>query len=93
MNPMLDALQRHWQPYLMEAAGLAAFISSAALVTTLVEHPASPIWQAVSSPVLRRCLIGIWMGLTIVAIAYAPWGKRTGAHINPAVTWAFFYLT
>lgn len=90
--PLREALYGHWQPYLMEAAGLATFISSASLITTLVEHPASPVRQAVDNAILRRALIGIWMALTIAAIAYAPWGKRTGAHINPAVTWAFCYL-
>lgn len=86
---MLDALKRHWRQYLMEAAGLASFITSACLVTTLVEHPASPVRQAADGAVLRRGLIGVWMALTIAAITYAPWGKRSGAHINPAVTWAF----
>ena len=89
---MIEALRGHWRPYLMEAAGLAAFISSASLITTFVEHPASPVRQAVENPVLRRGIIGIWMGLTIAAIAYSPWGKQTGAHINPAVTWSFRYL-
>lgn len=89
---VLDTLRRHWPLYLMEAAGLAAFISSACLITTLVDFPGSPVRQAVGNPVLRRGLIGVWMGLTIAAITYAPWGQRTGAHINPAVTWAFRWL-
>ncbi len=86
---MLDALRRHWPAYLKEALGLGAFISSACLITTVVEHPASPVRQAVGDPVQRRDLIGVWMGLTIMGITYAPWGKQSGAHINPAVTWAF----
>lgn len=89
---MRDTVQRHWRQYLMEAVSLAAFISSACLITTLVEHPASPVRQAVRDPILRRCLIGAWMGLTIAAITYVPWGQRSGAHINPAVTWAFHRL-
>jgi aquaporin Z len=32
------------------------------------------------------------MGLTGIAIVYSPWGKRSGAHFNPAVTLAFFRL-
>lgn len=91
-TPLVEALRGHWRPYLMEAAGLAAFISSASLITTLVEHAASPVRQSVENPFLRRTIIGVWMGLTIAALAYAPWGKRTGTHINPAVTWAFCYL-
>ena len=89
MDTTQDILRRHWRQYLMEAAGLAVFISSACVVTTLVEFPGSPVRQAVGDPILRRVLIGIWMGLTIAAFAYSPWGQKTGAHINPAVTWAF----
>ena len=32
------------------------------------------------------------MGLTAVGIFYSPCGKRSGAHINPSVTLAFFLL-
>ena len=32
------------------------------------------------------------MGLTAVALIYSPWGRRSGAHMNPAVTLAFLAL-
>jgi aquaporin Z len=32
------------------------------------------------------------MGLTALAIFYSPWGKQSGAHINPSVTLTFFRL-
>ena len=32
------------------------------------------------------------MGLTAIAIIYSPWGKQSGAHINPSVTFTFFRL-
>ena len=32
------------------------------------------------------------MGITAIAIIYSPWGERSGAHINPAVTLTFFRL-
>jgi aquaporin Z len=37
-------------------------------------------------------LIGLAMGITAVLLIYSPWGKRSGAHMNPAVTLAFFSL-
>src|SRR5262249_29381314 len=40
----------------------------------------------------RRILTGIAMGLTGIAIVHSPWGKRSGAHFNPAVTLAFLRL-
>jgi aquaporin Z len=32
------------------------------------------------------------MGSTAVAIIYSPWGKQSGAHLNPSVTLAFLRL-
>ena len=49
---MLDAIKRHWPEYLMEAGGLGLFMISACLFGTVLEHPASPVWQAIASPVL-----------------------------------------
>jgi aquaporin Z len=76
----------------MEAAGLGIFMISAAMFTALLEHPASPIRQAIADPLLRRFMIGVAMGLTAIGIIYSPWGKQSGAHINPAVTFTFFRL-
>lgn len=65
---------------------------SAAIVATVLEHPSSPIRQAISDPLLRRIPMGVAMGLTAIAIIYSPWGKQSGAHINPSITLAFFRL-
>jgi aquaporin Z len=86
------ALQLHWPEYLMEAAGLGFFMISACLFGALYENPASPVRQAISSPLLRRLFMGISMGLTSIVIVYSPWGKQSGAHINPSVTLAFLRL-
>ena len=32
------------------------------------------------------------MGLTAIALIYSPWGQRSGAHMNPAVTLTFLRL-
>ena len=40
----------------------------------------------------HRFLFGSAMGLTAIAIVYSPWGRRSGAHINPAVTLTYFLL-
>lgn len=89
---MMNALRLHWPEYLMEAAGLGTFMISACFFATILEYPASPIRQAIPDPLLRRMLIGIAMGLTAVSIIYSPWGKQSGAHINPSVTLTFFRL-
>jgi aquaporin Z len=87
-----DGLRRHWPEYLMEAFGLGAFMVSAGLFATLFWYPGSPVALAVPDGVLRRALMGLAMGLTAIAIIYSPWGQRSGAHINPAVTLTFWRL-
>jgi len=88
----ITALRSHWPEYLMEAWGLGLFMLSAAVFTTLFEFPGSPVHRAVADDTLRRALIGVAMGLTAVGIIYSPWGRRSGAHLNPAVTLTFWRL-
>jgi len=84
------SLGAHWPEYLMEAAELGLFMVSACLCVALVEHPASPVRQALDDGLLRRALIGLAMGITAVAIVHSPLGRRSGAHFNPAVTLTFW---
>jgi aquaporin Z len=86
------ALKTHWPEYLIEAACLGLFMVSACSVTIALQHPASILRQAIASPFLRRALTGIAMGLTAIALIYSPWGKQSGAHLNPSITLAFFRL-
>ena len=86
------ALRTHWPEYLIEAWGLGTFMISAGLFATLLENPGSPVRQAIPDDGVRLGLMGLAMGLTAIAIIYSPWGKRSGAHINPAVTLSFLRL-
>jgi len=89
---MTDALKRHWPEYLIEGGCLGLFMISAFTFGAILEYPASPIHQAIPSPLLRRFLMGLAMGGTAVGIIYSPWGKQSGAHINPSTTLTFFRL-
>lgn len=89
---MTDALKRHWPEYLIEGACLGLFMISAFTFGTILEHPASPVHQTIPNPLLRRFLMGLAMGTTAIAIIYSPWGKQSGAHINPSTTLTFFKL-
>lgn len=82
----------HVREALMEAFGLGAFMVSASLFATLLELPTSPVHAAIPDPFARRLVMGLAMGATAVAIITSPWGKRSGAHINPAVTLTFLRL-
>jgi aquaporin Z len=50
------------------------------------------VQQAIPSPLVRRMLIGLAMGLTAIGIVFSPWGKQSGAHLNPSMTLTFFRL-
>ena len=85
----------HWLEYAIEALCLGTFMLSAATFASLLRHPASPVSLTVAAwmpPALRRVPMGVAMGLTAAAIIYSPLGRRSGAHMNPAVTLAFLRL-
>jgi aquaporin Z len=82
----------HWPEYLIEAGALGAFMISACVFGTLLGAAASPVVATVPSAFVRRMLMGVSMGLTLVAIVYSPWGRRSGAQMNPAVTLTFHRL-
>src|SRR5215510_14398644 len=89
---MIRALRQHWPEYLMEAACLGTFMISAGVFTALLEYPNWPVRHAIPKGFLRLALNGLAMGLTAIGIIYSPWGARSGAHMNPAVTLTFFRL-
>ena len=89
---MNDAIHNHWPEFLMEAAGLGIFMMSAGAFAVVLYHPQSPLAQVLVDPLLRRVLMGCAMGITAIGLIYSPWGKRSGAHFNPAVTLTFLRL-
>jgi aquaporin Z len=89
---MRAALRLHWPEYLIEATGLGLFMMSASLFAVLLFHPSSLAAETMLGSLGRRTLMGLAMGSTAVALVYSRWGKRSGAHFNPAVTVTFFRL-
>lgn len=87
---MVEALKNHWPEYLIEAWCLATFMVSACFFGVALFNPGSPL--AGSNLPLRNVAMGVAMGSTAIAIICSPWGKRSGAHFNPAVTLTFLRL-
>ncbi len=52
----------------------------------------SPVVAALPDSNVRRLITGIIFAGTATAIVYSPLGKRSGGHLNPAVTLAFLRL-
>jgi aquaporin Z len=88
----LHGLRFHWPEYLMEAGELALYTFAVCVFATLLDHPASPVRQAIPGIFARRVIMGLAMGATVVGIVLSPWGKQSGAHFNPAVTFTFYRL-
>jgi aquaporin Z len=86
------ALREHWPEYLIEAWALGSFMVSAGVVATLLGAPDSPVHRAIADEMWRNVAGGVAMGLTAIALIHSGWGKRSGAHMNPAVTLAFLRL-
>lgn len=89
---MITALRQHWPEYLMEAWGLGTFMVVAGVVCTWLFSPHYLLSNFAANPLTQRTMMGLGMGLTAMGITYSPWGKQSGAHINPAVSLAFYRL-
>ena len=83
-------MKEHWPEYLSEAAALGLFMISAGGFGIALFHPRSPAF--VTDPLTARVLMGVAMGLTAILIIRSPFGRRSGAHMNPAVTLTFHRL-
>ncbi len=82
----------NWIEYGAEALGLGLFMLSACSFGVLLFHPQSPLVAAIPSLMVRSVAMGIAMGATGVVNVYSPWGRRSGAHLNPSFTLAFYRL-
>lgn len=92
IKPLVSSFRRHWPEYLCEAGLLGIFMVSICTGAALLESAGSPVPGLVTNPVYRRILMGLAMGATVFALIQSPWGKRSGAHINPGVTLTFWRL-
>lgn len=86
------SLRLHWPEYLMEAGEVALYMFFACAFATLLQHPASPVRNAIMADLARRALMGLAMGTIVIIIVISPWGKQSGGHFNPAITFTFYRL-
>ncbi len=83
---------RHWPEYTIEGALLGIFMMAACGFAAALEHPGSPARQALPDATARRLLMGLAMGGTAIALIRSPWGRRSGSHMNPALTLTYLRL-
>lgn len=89
---MNSSLREHWPEYLIEVSLLGFFMVSVGVFDTVFESPRSFMYTCIPSNSLRIVLLATSVGLTLSVLIQSPWGKRSGAHMNPAITIAFLRL-
>lgn len=80
----------HWGPWLCEFVGTALLLAGGLSAVFLNFGATSPIAAHLPSMSARLLLTGLLFAGTGSLVALSPFGRRSGAHLNPAVTLAFW---
>lgn len=80
----------HWAEWACELVGTAFQLFLGFTVVAVMEAPGAPGRRLVGSAGVRLVLIGVAFGVLAAIVATSPLGRRSGAHLNPAVTLGFF---
>ena len=89
---IVEALWSHWPEYLIEGGGLACLMISVGILISLLHSSRSPLYSLLPGKTIRDVILALSVGATITLLIHSPWGKRSGAHMNPAITLAFLRL-
>ena len=76
----------------MEATEIGALMLSTCIWGTLVYSNESPFKSLALSAVSKSTVMGIAIAVTTFMIIRSPFGRRSGAHMNPSVTLTFLWL-
>ncbi len=80
----------HLAEWSSELAGTAILLFIGVSAISLDFGPGSPVARAVPSTSLRLLFTGMLFAGSGSLVAVSPLGRRSGAHLNPAVTFAFW---
>jgi aquaporin Z len=89
---LLDAVRTHWREYLMEAAEMAMLMLCICAAASLLYGRYSAVANLGLSWLARSALMGAIVAGATFIIIHSPFGRRSGAHFNPALTVAYFSL-
>src|SRR5262249_27630131 len=87
-----EAAALHWKEYVMESSELGALMLCTCVWGTLTYSDESPLRSLGFSAVSNSILMGTAVAVTALIIILSPFGRRSGAHMNPAVTLTFLWL-
>jgi aquaporin Z len=89
---MHQLMKTPWLHFLSEFFGTALLISVGLSVVILNFGARSPVVSLLPNPGIRRVITGFLFGAIGGIIALSPIGKVSGAHINPVVSLAFWFV-
>jgi aquaporin Z len=89
---LLDAIQTHWREYLMEAAEMATLMLCICAAGSLLYGRTSAVANLGLSWLARSAIMGAIVAGGTFIIIHSPFGRRSGAHFNPALTVAYYSL-
>ena len=89
---LLDAIRIHWREYLMEAAEMAMLMLCICAAGSLLYSRNSAVANLGLSWLARSAIMGAIVAGGTFIIMRSPFGRRSGAHFNPALTIAYFSL-
>lgn len=81
---------RTWPLFVSELVGTALLVAAGCSLVVLDFGTGSPVAAALPDAGARRAVTGFLFGAVGALVAVSPVGKLSGAHVNPAVTLAFW---
>ena len=82
----------NWRAWAAEAFGTALLVLTIVLAAALSLATGSPLADGLPGPGARFLALGVLVAPFVAALAVSPIGRVSGAHLNPAVTLAFWVL-
>jgi len=86
----LHPTERNWELGCLVVHGLSEFLATLLLLVTVLGCVALVLVPNVPPGFMRALAAGCLVGVSVALLVYSPMGKLSGAHMNPAVSFAFW---